>query len=204
MRPFILPFVIVIGLCFPSLVRGQEVIELTTHDVVVNKALFYKGISHRGSVLAHQSGATKESWHELARLLAERGISSVSLSSVSTYSIRSAIEYLKARGRTEIILIGASMGGNAIMQTVKRDDLPIVSKIILLAPSAGPEMVSKNTDKLVIVAKRDVFKSGAYTSFKEAVQPKTLLEYDGAEHGQALLKGAHRESVLNEILKFIN
>lgn len=204
MRSFILLLIIAASFCLPVPALAQEVIELTTHEVVVHKALLYRGASVRGAVLAHQSGATKESWHEFARLLAERGISSISLSSVSTYSIRSAIEYLKASGSREIILVGASMGGNAIMQAVRRDDLPIVSKIILLAPSAGPEMVSKTTQKLVIVARRDVFKSGAYTAFKEASEPKILREYEGGDHGQTLLRGPHGKSVLAEILKFIN
>lgn len=204
MRPFILCLTILVSICFSPPARAQEVIELTVREVMVNKALLYQGGGVRGAVLAHQSGARKESWHEFARLLADRGISSISLSSVSSYSIREAIKYLQARGVTKIILVGASMGGNAIMQVVKRDDLPIVSKIILLAPSAGPEMVSTTISKLVIVARRDVFKSGAYSSFKEASEPKILREYDGGDHGQNLLKGPHGKSVLKEIMDFIN
>ena len=183
--------------------RAQEKIKLTVREVVRNDALFYRGAGKAAAVLAHQSGASMESWHEFATALQQRGIASLSLRRVTADDVTAGINYLKAAGYADISLIGASLGGGAIMQTLSRGDWPQVRRVVMLAPASGPALMSATRDKLFLIAKADFFKSNAYAGYEEAVEPKTLLEFEGRDHGQALLEGAHGETAVSAIMEFL-
>jgi hypothetical protein len=58
-------------------------------------------------------------------------------------------------------------------------------------------------DKLFLVAKADFYKQRAYQAFEEAADPKRLVEFDGRDHGQALLDGAYAEAALQAIIDFL-
>ena len=65
-------------------------------------------------------------------------------------------------------------------------------------------MNSNRINKLVLVSRSDFWGSRSYATFKDASAPKTLKEYEGMEHGQALLSGKHAANVHSVIFKFLN
>ena len=125
------------------------------------------------------------------------------LATPTPQDVRAGVTYLRDRGCTDIALVGASIGGGAILQALRSNDLPNVRKVVLLAPSSGPVLQGDTILKLFLVAKQDFYKANAYTAYEEASEPKRLLEYDGREHGQALFEGPHAESASSEILEFL-
>ena len=204
MKLFITTIVLVVSFFHSQIAYTEELINLKTKNGIAHQALLFQGDTHKAVVLAHQSGATMESWTQFANKLAARGITSISLNSITPDDVSAAVHYLKANHYNEIMLIGASLGGGAIMQTLAKEDLRCIKKVVLLSPSTGPAMTSDQIYKLVMVSKTDFYKSRSYATFEEALAPKVLREYEGTEHGQALLEGKHAENVHGEIFKFLN
>ncbi len=182
---------------------GEEQIELDVRGGLQSDALFYDGGGSLGTVLVHQFGATMESWDSFAEALQRQGVSSVSVSSATPDDILAAVDALRTAGTTEIVLIGASLGGGAVMQVLSRGDIEGVTKVVLLSPSNGSALTSPEVEKIMFVATGDGIAQRTYDGFERAAEPKTLLEYDGTDHGQALLEGEHSESVLADINEFL-
>ena len=203
MRAFLSALLLIPTLFSAQPVHSEERIGLDVGHGLVHDALLYRADSTKAAVLAHQSGETMESWRNFAHKLKERGYSSVSLSRSTPDDVVAAVRHLRADGQDEIVLIGASVGGGAILQALAKGEVPGVRKVILLSPSAGPAMTSREIAKMVLVAKADFYNARAYTAFEEAADPKTLSEYEGREHGQELLHGQHKVDVLKVIFDFL-
>ncbi|WP_458775376.1 alpha/beta hydrolase [Desulforhopalus sp. 52FAK] len=192
------------SICLISSASAEELIELKVAGGISHKSLLFQSGLSRAVVLVHQSGKTAESWRQLATVLADRGVTSLALFSISPDDVAAAVRYLEMKKFEEITLVGASLGGSAITQALAANTFDTVISVVLLAPATGPAMTSAAIKKMIIVAKSDFYKSRAYTSFEEAVKPKILKEYDGTEHGQALLNGFYSQQVLQEIFNFLD
>lgn len=195
--------VLIILVNFAQAACCEERIELKLRGGISHDALFYKSEGTRAAVLAHQTGATMESWRKFANALADRGVMSVSLSSTTPDDVSAAVDYLKGKQYTDLTFIGASAGGGAVTQAMAAGAFPGLRKVVLLSPAWCAPMTSEEIKKLVILAKGDFYKSRAEDAFKEASEPKTLLAYQGSDHGQGLLSGEHGNIVLNEIFNFL-
>lgn len=185
-------------------VNAGELIELNLRGGISHKALFYKSDGTRAAILAHQTGASMESWEKFAKFLADHGVMSISLSSTTPDDVLAAVDYLKRKQYKDLTLIGASAGAGAITQAMTTEAFPPVKYVVLLSPSWCSEMQSDQILKLIILARQDFYKSRAEATFKEASEPKKLIELDGSEHGQDLLTGEHSSRVLSEILNFLH
>ncbi|MCP4319308.1 MAG: hypothetical protein GY789_25815 [Hyphomicrobiales bacterium] len=182
---------------------AQERIVLDIRGVVERPAFYYSGDNALAVVLAHQSGLDAGSWRPLAERLLNEGISSVALTSTSSDDVLAAADFLDSKGHENITLIGASIGGGAVLHAMSRQDPVSVKGVILLAPADGHALQSETRRKLFVVAMEDFFAGRTYSGFDKAAEPKVLLEYPGAEHGQELLDGPHGENLIGAILKFI-
>ena len=193
-------------LCLSALqsARAEELIELTVWEDMQNQALLYRSEGGRAAILVHQSGATMESWRDFAKRLEGRGMTALSLANSTPMDVAAAVGFLQDEGHDDIILVGASIGGGAILQALKTNDWPTVRKIVLLANSSGPAPQSGEIAKLFMVAKQDFYAAGAYSAYDKTAEPKTLIEYEGRDHGQALLTGEHAEQALEDILGFMD
>jgi pimeloyl-ACP methyl ester carboxylesterase len=202
---FTILFISIVGcLICPKLAYTAELIELKVSGGISHKALLFQSDTRRAAVLAHQSGATMESWTKLAKKLADRGITCISIDSITPDDVIAAISHLTTKHYDDVILIGASIGGGAITQALAKGNWGVIKNVVLLSPSAGPAMKSSKINKLVLISRSDFWGSKSYATFKEASAPKTLKEYEGMEHGQALLSGKHAENVHSVIFKFLN
>ena len=178
---FTILFILIVGcLICPKLSYTAEVIELKVSGGISHKALLFQSDTRRAAVLAHQSGATMESWTKLAKKLADHGISCISIDSITPDDVIAAINHLKLKHYDDVILIGASIGGGAITQALAKGNWEVVKNVVLLSPSVGTAMKSKKMNKLVLVSKSDFWGSRSYVTFKDASEPKTLKEYERA------------------------
>jgi pimeloyl-ACP methyl ester carboxylesterase len=167
-----------------------------------NGALFRTSTS-KAVILAHQWGAKKESWYFLADILREKGIASLALQSSGTRDVLGAIDFMIAEGYSDITLVGASIGGGAILHALEINPTSPIAKVILLAPAEGPALQNSQIDKLVVVAEKDFFRKNSYIAYNSASNPKTLKEYTGAKHAQDLFESEHKEDLVTTIVEFL-
>ena len=182
---------------------AQETITLTIRDVLERPALYFPAPSNQATVLVHQSGWSADSWAPLAKRLQHQNISSVSLMFASSEDVLAAVQYLHDAGSEEITLIGASIGGGASMQALRRNSEDVIDNIILLGTSEGDTSEATATPKLFVVSEHDFFAGRTHASYAKASEPKRLIVYPGSAHGQEMLDSPYAEQLIAEILAVI-
>ncbi len=180
-----------------------KIVQLKIYEDFENDALLYEAKGKHALVLVHQSGYRKESWDDLARNFQLKHITSLSLERSTAEDVGAATQYLIRKGYRKITLIGASVGGSAVLQALSKNAPKQVQAAVLMAPSYGPALKDSRIRKLVIVTSKDFYGRYARDVFKEAEQPKRLVEYTGRKHAQELFKSAHSEKVTDLIYQFI-
>lgn len=186
-----------------SLSAERQTVTLTIREVIERPALWSDAGGTKAVVLMHQSGSSAESWQSLAQKLHSAGLSTIAPASNSGEDALAAIAFLLDHGKTDITLLGASIGGGAVQQAVAKAPRGTVSRVILLSTATGPALESPKVSKLFVHAEGDFFLQRSVLSFEKAADPKRLLVFDGSEHGQELLKGDHRDQLEAQLLDFV-
>jgi pimeloyl-ACP methyl ester carboxylesterase len=186
-----------------TLNEESQTVMLSIRGVIERPALWSNAGGTKAVVLMHQSGATPQSWELLVDCLKSAGVSSLATFSTSGEDGVAAVEFLETQGITEITLLGASIGGGGVQQAASRLGPDRIDRVILLATANGHALTSSDLPKLFIHARQDFFVGRSIQSFKKAAEPKTLVEFSGALHGQDLLQGQDRRFVEQLILSFI-
>ena len=181
----------------------HEEIRLKLEDGTEHEVSFFHGGKKQAVIFLHQSSATRASWYFMAERLQRLGIASLSLESSTPQAALSAVDFLKKQEFRNIALVGASIGGGAILQALRKREDESIDKVILLAPTDAYPIESKKIRKLLIVSKQDFFGSASYRLLSECSEPKRLVEYDGSAHAQDLFNGKHRDDLIKLILQFI-
>ncbi|QDG78628.1 alpha/beta hydrolase [Labrenzia sp. PHM005] len=183
--------------------KEPKTVVLTIREVIERNALWFEAEGTKAVVLAHQSGATAESWAPFAEKLQSQNIASIATSGISGEDIEAAVDFLTGEGFEDITLIGASLGGGGVQQAVANLPAGRIQKIILLAPSPGRALDDPETEKLFIYTRQDFYRSRAVQAFEKAAEPKTLLELPGSLHAQDMLSGPHAKLLDQMIVRFI-
>lgn len=173
---------------FAAPLQAQGVVTLTIRDVIERQALHFPTSGDTGVVLVHQSGLDAASWTEFGRFLQQDGLASIALESTSREDVEAGIGFLIRRGKQRVVLIGASIGGGAVQSAASRDETGAVVLAILLGTATGNMSDNHETEKLFVVSEGDFFSAQTYASFDNAAEPKDLLVYPGAAHGQEMLE----------------
>jgi pimeloyl-ACP methyl ester carboxylesterase len=181
----------------------HEEIKLKLEGGAEHKAAFFSAEKKQAVVFLHQSSATRASWYFMAERLQQLGIASLSLENSTPQDVWSAVDFLRGQGLENIALVGASIGGGAVLQALRQRQDGSINKVILLAPADAPPVESKKIEKLLIVSKQDFFGSATYRLFPDCSPPKMLKEYEGSEHAQDLFNGKYRDDLITLMLGFI-
>jgi pimeloyl-ACP methyl ester carboxylesterase len=200
---------------------GSEAVTFASRDgVELEGRLFGQGTS--AVVLSHMLPADQRSWFDFAQRLADQGYL------VLTYDFRGycpggsggcsqgerdisaiwqdvlgAVDLVRARGATDVALIGASMGGSASLVAAGQEDTDVEAVITLSAPlsieglSADPALLqSISAAKLFIAGVGDGSAAEAAEElFATSPPPKRVEIVPADDHGTDLLTGAQAESV---------
>jgi esterase/lipase len=181
------------------------------------------GIGENGLILAHMYPADQESWKDFALLLSQKGYR------VLTFNFRgygksggekeiyliykdvlAAYDFFKKEGVKDIILIGASMGGTAVLKVAAQKDVNGV--ISMSGPlnweqmglSAEEEIKLIDEPKLFMASEGDSSaKNSANLMYELSIEPKQIEIYPGSEHGTNMFLGAEGEQVKQDITSFI-
>jgi alpha-beta hydrolase superfamily lysophospholipase len=165
-------------------------------------------------IFAHGAIFDKESWYFLAEAFQQAGISALAIdfrgygnstpgsSAKKMYDILGAISYLDTQGFTDINVVGASMGGAAVLLALDENTLPI-QKAVLMAPAGGPAIRSTVTEKLFIVSENERMFSRVMAIHAASAEPKQVQVYPGNAHAQHMFKTDVRDELIERIMNFI-
>ncbi len=203
----------------------SEAVSFTTQDGVdIAATLFGEGeivviLLHMGA-----GGATQESWHPFARLLAEEGFAALTVDFRGRGASRgreqynlmindalAAVEFMQARGYNHLICVGASMGGTTCLRLSLEVEL---AGVVVLASTMSlgednkvtrEDLSSLAIPKLFIYGNRD---NGLVTMAMSEMHryskaPKELIVYDSAAHGTDLFLGPYGDDLSQQLLAFL-
>ncbi len=191
----------------PCLGAGEQVIRFPGADGTLPGVLL--GTGSVGIIFGHQTDGDTCQWIDAAREYAASGyrtlafdfngygLARFSRSPTVTADVVSATEYLKTLGVTRVALVGASIGGAAVVTASVKVSLPVAAVVSLsgsnaLRTDAEPVAAAAQlTAPLLCVAtRRDA--GGAFATVAtgmcpaSAPGPRQLLLLDGSEHGVVL------------------
>ena len=179
----------------------------------------------RAAILVHGQQWDANGWRDVAPRLVARGIPALALnlrgydgSSGKTNDfappgkwtpvtdLRAAKALLREQGAQEVALVGASMGGHAVLASSFDADVECVVAVSAPVVSVADELSRKVTGrKLFVCANEDA--SGAMPhvlrSFDIASAPKTLLVFGGKEHSRGMFAAPYGDDALTAIVDFV-
>jgi pimeloyl-ACP methyl ester carboxylesterase len=192
-------------------VTGTPVSFTTEDNVSIKGRLF--GSGETAVVLAHMYPNDQRAWWGFAGEVAAQGYAAL------TFDFRgygetggskdvahidrdliAAVRYLRESGHQRVILVGASMGGTAVLKVAARGEFKglIVGVVAVSAPQAFQGLVavddvpSIKVPMLLVASEGDGVAFNSLEAFYDsATGPKQQQVYPGDAHGTALLEGEH-------------
>ena len=202
----------------PSL-APDEVAFATSDGLTIIGTLRGKG--RIGVILGHMFGGQASDWMPLADALAEAGYAVLAINfrgngrsepplqtPLLHLDIEAAARFLQARGVTDIVLVGASMGGAAVL-----DAANVVGAVALVAMAApnnfgglqltDEKIAELSMPKLFIVSDGDLVRLQFDLVIAAAPAPKEEMRPPGNAHGTRLFEGEQRDAVIERITTFL-
>ena len=121
--------------------------------------------------------------------------------------LRAAKQALREQGVSEIALVGASMGGHAVLMSSVEADIECV--ISISAPVVEiPEELSRTISgrKLFVLADQDArgnIMPNVLRAFAAATAPKTMLVFGGSEHARGMFAAPYGADAIAAIVDFV-
>jgi len=181
--------------------------------------------ARRAAILVHGQNWDGSGWREVAPRFASRGVPALALNlrgydgstgKTNRYrpdkpwsavtDLRATKALLRARGAEEIALVGASMGGYAVLASSWERDVECVVSISAPVRAITDEMSGRVSGrKLYVCADRDTLGAAAHVlaSFAALERPKTLVMFGGKEHSRAMFAAPYGDEAVGAIVEFV-
>jgi pimeloyl-ACP methyl ester carboxylesterase len=187
---------------------GRGVLFDAEDGLVLHGRVYGEKTGTTAVILAHELDRNQNVWSRLAEHLAARGFQVLTFDfrghgespgqkevGVADGDVAAAVRFLRRLNQARpIVLVGASMGGTAVLKVASRGEVKGV--VTLSAPvsvrglSALPDVERIVAPKLFIAAEGDGrYAQNARRLFDQAKDPKELKLFPGSAHGSDLLKG---------------
>jgi dienelactone hydrolase len=121
-----------------------------------------------------------------------------------TTDVAAATAFLREQGATEIALVGASLGGHAVLGSGSGADVECVVSIsapVIAMPDESVRRIAAR--KLFVCANEDHAMPHVLQTFEVARDPKTLLVFGGKEHARSLFTAPYGEDAIDAIVNFV-
>jgi pimeloyl-ACP methyl ester carboxylesterase len=181
--------------------------------------------ARRTVILVHGQNWDGNGWRQVAPRFVERGVPALAINlrgkdgSTGTTDefvegkpwspvtdLRAAKQALREQGAREVALVGASLGGHAVMASSFEND--VESVVAISAPViATPDHLSRLVSgrKLFVFADED--RGGimphVLRTFAAASAPKTMLVFGGQEHSRGMFAAPYGQEAIAAIVDFI-
>ncbi len=198
-------------------IRAQDkfkLVDFSSEDGGKVEAAYFNAEKTKIVIFAHGAIFNKESWYFLAEEFQGLGVSALSIdfrgygnsipgnTEQKLFDVLGAITYAKKQGFNEICVVGASMGGAAVLSALSYKQTS-VSKVILLAPAGGPPIQSSEIDKFFVVSKGERLYQRVKQIYTESQESKKMKEYPGNAHAQHMFKTSYAKELRKLIIDFI-
>lgn len=179
--------------------------------------------SRRAAILVHGRDWDASGWRDVAQGFVARGVAAFALNlrgydgssgKTSEFAppaewspvadLRAAKAMLRDRGARAIALVGASMGGHAVLASSFEADVECI--VSVSAPVvAVPDELSRRISgrKLFVCADGDSAAPHVLRCFDVASKPKTLLMFGGSEHSRGMFAAPYGPEAIAAIIDFV-
>ncbi len=200
-------------------------LRLRSGDETLLADLYGELPARRAVVLVHGGSWDASGWRDAAPRFVARGIPALALNlrgwggssgTTAAYAppapwtpvldLAAAKALLRERGAREIALVGASLGGHAVLASSFENDVEAV--VSISAPvTETPDELSRRVSgrKLFVCADADTLGAAPHVrrAFDAASEPKTLVLFGGREHSRAIFAAPYGEDALRIIVDFV-
>jgi len=179
--------------------------------------------SRRAAVLVHGRDWDASGWRDVAQGFVARGVAALALNlrgydgssgKTSEFAppaewspvadLRAAKALLRDRGAREIALVGASMGGHAILASSFEADVECIVSVSAPVVAVPDELSRRITGrKLFVCADGDSAAPHVLRCFELASKPKTLLMFGGSEHSRGMFAAPYGPEAIAAIIDFV-
>ena len=187
--------------------------------------------ARRAAILVHGMAWDASGWRDVAERFVASGVPALALNlrgydgssgKTNEYAppapwspvadLRAAKSLLRERGVDEIALVGASMGGHAVLAASFDADIECVVSLSAPVTSVPDELSRRITGrKLFVCADQDRAPTGTADGvaknvrrcFDAASRPKTLLMFGGDEHSRGMFAAPYGAEALDAIVAFV-
>lgn len=194
-------------------------VQLDSDGETIQADLFGALPAKRAAILCHGQSWDATGWRDIAPRFVARGVPALALNfrgydgSTGTSTpestvadVRAAKAWLKRAGATEIALVGASMGGHAVLVSSFERDVECVVSVsapVVAVDDALSRQVSGR--KLFICANEDTMGAAPHVlhTFEVCDRPKTLLLFGAKEHSIGMFHAPYGSEVIAAMLDFV-
>ena len=194
-------------------------VELKSEAETLKADLYGSLPAARAAVLCHGQSWDASGWREIATQLSQRGVPALALNfrgyggssgktipASTVADVHAAKLWLRAAGVQELALVGASMGGHAVLGSSFERDVDIVVSISAPVEPVDDALSRKVSGrKLFICANEDSMGAAPHVlrTFELCDRPKTLLLFGAKEHSIAMFHAPYGGEVVAAILDFV-
>ena len=204
---------------------ASETVRISSDGETLQADLYGALPSRRAAILVHGQQWDASGWRDVAQRVAARGVPALALNlrgydgssgKTNAYAppapwspvadLRAAKALLRDRGVREVALVGASMGGHAILASSFEAD--VESIVSVSAPvTAVPDELSRRITgrKLFVCADRDSLGAAPHVlrCFDVVATPKMLLLFGGKEHSRGMFAAPYGDEAVDAIVDFV-
>lgn len=189
----------------PTATPGTETVTFSSRaDTEITGTLY--GTGDCAVVLVPQINLDRESWRPQAERLADAGHLALAIDEdpdARAASVLGAVDHLRSeRSVTQLVLVGASTGGEAVVKANAAAEDGAVGGVVALSAAGGADRAGElQGRKLFVVAEgdEDRFVQTARELHENAPDPSRLVTYEGSAHGQGLFDSPHGEDLWDEL-----
>jgi dienelactone hydrolase len=196
-----------------------KTVELRSDTESLHADLYGALPAARAAILCHGQSWDASGWRDIAPQLVARGIPALALNfrgydrstgkttpASTVADVHAAKVWLKASGAKDIALVGASMGGHAVLASSFERDIECVVSVSAPVQPVDDALSRKVTGrKLFICANEDSMGAAPHVlrTFDLCDRPKTLLMFGATEHSIGMFHAPYGGEVIAAILDFV-
>ena len=194
-------------------------LELKSESDTLQADLYGSLPARRAAILCHGQSWDATGWREIGPKFAERGVPALAINfrgfdgstgkttPTSTLAdLAAAKRWLKEQGVAQLALVGASMGGHAVLGSSFDRDIECVVSISAPVQAVDDALSRKVSGrKLFICADEDSMGAAPHVlrTFDHCDSPKTLLMFGAKEHSIGMFHAPYGSEVIAAMLDFV-
>jgi dienelactone hydrolase len=210
----------------------MRTLPIASDDETLRADLYGELPARRAAILVHGQGWDASGWRDVAPRFAARGVPALALNlrgydgssgtknapiTIPTWvapaswspvaDLRAAKRALREQGAIEIALVGASMGGHAVLMSSVEADIECVVSISAPVVEIPDELSRKISGrKLFVLADQDArgnIMPNVLRAFAVAISPKTLPVFGGSKHARGMFATPYGDDAIAAIADFV-